>query len=481
MNTDSSCYGTPVFVCIFRSPAFFDLQKIDKSYPENGITDGVSRSIRLNLSSPSCCCFSCFMKAKSLFLLYAMIIGIAAGFGGVFLSLLLHGLQHLAFGYGHHLFDESETFLAGVSSASVTRRSIVLTVCGVLAGVGWWAMYRFGAPLVTIKTALRDDQARFPRMVTVVHACLQVMTVALGSPLGRETAPREIGALAAGLLTERCRLTGEDRRILIACGAGAGLAAVYNVPLAAVVFTLETLVCSFRQRVIIPVILSSGMATLVARWIMGNTVQYHIPLDDVSNALLGWALVCGPVLGAGAFVFRQLTSHGQAHAPRQGWLPVLTLLNFIGIAAVAVYFPQILGNGKGPAQISFDNQVTIGLALILLVLKVASVWSTLRCGARGGLLTPGIATGALLATVLGGLWNMLVTGSAIPLGGYAVVGAAGFLATSMQMPLTAIILMLELTHAHFEFVYPMVICVGGSVLMHKLCLIGMEASRRPTT
>lgn len=423
------------------------------------------------------------MKAKSFFLLYAMIIGIAAGFGGVFLSLLLHGLQHVAFGYGHHIFDDSETFLTGVSSASVIRRCSVLAGCGVLAGIGWWAMYRFGSPLVTIKAALRDEQSRFPRVVTTVHACLQVMTVALGSPLGRETAPREIGALAAGMLTDRYRISGEDRRILIACGAGAGLAAVYNVPLAAVVFTLETLLCSFRQRVIIPVIAACGMATLVARLLMGNTVQYHIPLNEVSNALLGWALVCGPIVGAGAFLFRQITAHGIAHAPRNGWLPVLTLLNFLGIAGVAVFFPQILGNGKGPAQISFDNQVTIGLALILLVLKVASVWSTLRCGAKGGLLTPGIASGALLATVLGGVWNILLPDSMMPLGGYAVVGAAGFLATSMQMPLTAIILMLELTHAHFEFIYPMVICVGGSVLMHKFCLASLDfwQRHRPST
>lgn len=406
------------------------------------------------------------MKINTLILLYAALIGFFAGVGGVCLSLLLHSLQHIAFGYGGHFLESHESFLMGVTSASPERRTLVLTAGGLLAGIGWWLLYRYGHPLVSIKQKIQSLDKPMPRFGTICHACLQVMTVALGSPLGRETAPREIGAMAADWLSCKRALTPEDKKILIACGAGAGLAAVYNVPFAAVVFTAETLLCTCRQRAIVPALISCGVATLMARLGLGNIVQYHMEQEQVSTPLLLWALICGPIIGLVAESFRLMMLNAKKHAARNYWLPVLTIINFVVIGFVAQHYPQILGNGKGPAQLTFDDQVTATLALILLVLKVASSWTTLRCGASGGLLTPGIASGALLAICLGTIWNHVAIAS-LPLGGCALIGATAFLSISMQMPMTAIILILELTHASWEFVYPMVIAGGGAVLVQK--------------
>jgi H+/Cl- antiporter ClcA len=127
-----------------------------------------------------------------------LLTGIGAGFGGMLLALLLHGIQHLAYGYSVTHAISSESFLEGVTDASPERRVLVLMMCGLVAGFGWWLLYRFGRPLVSIRQAVKSDDPRMPVLSTTVHALLQIVTVALGSPLGREVAPREIGSALAG-------------------------------------------------------------------------------------------------------------------------------------------------------------------------------------------------------------------------------------------------------------------------------------------
>ncbi|RAB79394.1 chloride channel protein, partial [Burkholderia multivorans] len=136
-----------------------------------------------------------------------------------------------AYGYGAAHLVGTESFLTGVTDADPLRRVAAMIVCGIVAGGGWWALYRYGQPLVGIRRAVQAADPRMPLVSTTMHALLQIVTVALGSPLGREVAPREIGALIAGRLAHRAGLTRDDCRLMVACGAGAGLAAVYNVPL----------------------------------------------------------------------------------------------------------------------------------------------------------------------------------------------------------------------------------------------------------
>lgn len=150
--------------------------------------------------------------------------GVLAGLGGMLLALLLHFIQHLAFGYSPDFIISNESFLQGVSEATRSRRLAVLVLCGAVAGFGWWALYRWGKPLVSIAAAVKSDQPRMPLVSTTLHALLQIITVALGSPLGREVAPREIGAVSASWLAGRFSLTVRETQIMIACGAGAGQA-----------------------------------------------------------------------------------------------------------------------------------------------------------------------------------------------------------------------------------------------------------------
>jgi len=390
--------------------------------------------------------------------------GVGAGLGGAALALLLHGVQHIAYGYSTAHLIGPESFLQGVSAASPERRLAVLAVCGLIAGAGWAALYRFGKPLVSIRKAVASSDPRMPVVSTVAHALLQIITVALGSPLGREVAPREIGSLVAGRIAARAGLSVDDCRLLVACGAGAGLAAVYNVPLGGAVFVIEVLLGTFAPRAIVAAIFTSTIAAVVA-WIgLGNEQQYVVPAFHSSMALIVWAALCGPLFGLAARCFVMLTSSARANAPRGSRLIVLSLLNFLVIGVLVGHFPQLAGNGKGAAALSFGGDVNISLAATLLVLKVSIEASSLRAGAEGGLLTPGLTNGALLAVVLAGAWNHLLPG--VPAGAAAIIGAGAFLAASMQMPLTAVVLIAEFTHANHDLLFPLMLAVGGSVAMY---------------
>ncbi|MFQ6345925.1 chloride channel protein [Pseudomonas sp. R11F] len=409
--------------------------------------------------------------------LVVVLTGIGAGLGGMCLALLLHGIQHLAYGYSLDSLVSHQTFLWGVTAATPERRLHVLMVCGLVAGLGWWTLYRYGRPLVSVKQAVSASLPIMPAKTTLAHAVLQIITVALGSPLGREVAPREVGALAATWLSQRARLTPEMHRLLVACGAGAGLAAVYNVPLGGAVFVLEVLVGAFSWPAALMALATSAIGAAVAWLGLGAEAQYVVPHFVLSPALIAWAVVCGPVFGVAAYGFTRLTGAARAHAAR-GWrLPVLALLNFSLIGGLAMLLPQILGNGKGPAQLGFDNELGIGLAAVLLVAKVLVTAASLRTGAEGGLLTPGLANGALLAIILGGAWSLMLPG--VPLGAFAIIGAAAFLAASMSMPLTAIVLVAEFTRIEHDFLVPIILAVIGSVCVSKLCQRWENTGKKP--
>ncbi|WP_454725209.1 MULTISPECIES: chloride channel protein [Cupriavidus] len=384
--------------------------------------------------------------------------GVAGGLVGLAVATLLHLVQHLAYGYGALA---SESFLQGVTQAAPLRRVAVLCLCGIVAGTGWWAVYRWCQPLRSIARAVQAE-AWLPPVATACHALLQVVTVALGSPLGREVAPRELAAMLAGALARRLDLPAVDARMLVACGAGAGLAAVYNVPLAGAVFVLEALLATAGRRAVLAALSTSCIAALVARAGLGNHPQYLVPHYAVTPALLAWTALAGPLLGVLGTVFTRWTSAARRHAATGGWLPLLCVLNFACIGLVATRFPALLGNGKGPAQVGFDGAFGAAAALGLLGLRALFTLTSLRAGAQGGLLTPALAIGALLSVALGEAWSLAWPGT--PPGAFALAGGAAFLGTTMRAPLTAAVLIAEFTRPGSAFLLPLALGVCGAWL-----------------
>jgi H+/Cl- antiporter ClcA len=268
-------------------------------------------------------------------------------------------------------------------------------------------------------------------------------------------------------LCARANLTPECTRIMIACGAGAGLAAVYNVPLGGTLFTLEVLLGTFSLPVSAAALATCVIATLVARLGLGNALQYSVPPLVISRAVIVWSLLVGPMIGAAAYLFVRATEAARARAPRDWRLVVWCFLVFPLIGLLAIPFPHLLGNGKGLAQAGFDNEVGLTLAATLLLLRVIVLVASLRAGAEGGLLTPGLSIGALLGIILGSFWNHVWPTQS--LAGFAIISGAAFLASSMKMPLTAIVLTVEFTGIGREFLVPLSLAVAGSVSTFHLC------------
>jgi CIC family chloride channel protein len=381
------------------------------------------------------------------------LVGVGAGVAGAAASLLLHGVEHVAYSY------TSGTLLDALTHTAPWRRVLALGVAGVIGGVGWWALHRWGRPVVSIASGIAGRT--MPILSTLIHVALQIVIVGLGASIGREVAPRELGALVAGCVSKWARLTDRQRRILVACGAGAGLAAVYHVPLGGAMFAVEILLLEFSPATIIPALATSGIATLVSGLVIPAKPFYVVgPVHD-SASLLVWAAIAGPVLGLGATAFSRLAQRAEAHRPRSAWIMVTMPVVFISVGVLSMVLPSILGNGRALAQTAFEANLPLTIIGVLFIAKAVATLATIASGAHGGTLTPSFAIGAAIGTMTGGLWLMWWPGSDV--WAFALVAAASFLAGSMAAPITALLLTLEFTGTGTEVIGPMVLAVAGSM------------------
>lgn len=391
-------------------------------------------------------------------LVVTVLVGVGSGISGLVVSLLLHGLEHLAFGYS------SGSFLDGVVAASPTRRVLALGIAGVVGAVGWWALRRRARPMVSVEASVAGEP--MPRLVTLANAGLQVVIVGLGASIGRELAPRELGALAAGWLSERAGLTARERRILVACGAGAGLAAVYDVPLGGAVFAIEILLAEISLATALPAIATAAIATLVAQLAVPAGPLYTLPPLSLTPSLLVWSVLAGPVVGFAALGFVAAARSAVIHRAPGNWILLAMPVAFLAVGFLSIAFPAILGNGRALGQVAFDGGVPLLLMAALFVAKAFATTATIYSGAAGGTLTPSLALGAALGTVLGGAWSLVWPGS--PVAAFAFVAAAAFLASSMRAPFTALILVLEFTGQGPALLAPTMIAIAGSVAVTYL-------------
>lgn len=384
--------------------------------------------------------------------------GVIGGLVGIVLTELMHFIQHTAYGYGAD--GAYISFREGVARASEGRRLGVLILCGMLAGGGWWLLKALGKPLIGIKAALKQPLQGLPFLTTVFHVLLQIITVGLGSPLGREVAPREMTAAFAFAGGRRLGLDEGEMRLLIACASGAGLAAVYNVPLASTLFILEAMLGVWTQQAA-AALLTSVIATAVARIGLGDVQQYHPANLAVNTSLLWFSAVIGPILGATAVYFRRSAEKFPFLKRDNPRIIPLAIALFALIGAIAVWFPEILGNGKAGNQLTFGGLTGWQYSLELTAVKWAVVLMALAAGAYGGLITPSMMLGSTISFAAAAAWNSVFP--EMPSESAAVVGAAVFLGVSLNMPLTAAVFVLELTYAPAALLMPLCTGMAGAV------------------
>jgi chloride channel protein, CIC family len=388
-----------------------------------------------------------------------LLTGVGAGIAAALLTTLLFAVQHRAWP-APHLLDAA-------AQAGPWRHVLILLGAGALTGAGQILLRRLASGnSIDITEAIQHFAGRLPALRTLGSAVLSVVVVGMGASLGREGAPKQAGAVIANALADRTMLSDEQRRLLVACGAGAGMAAAYGVPLGGALFAVEVLRGVLALRLILPALLSSAAAAGVA-WALAlpNEPTYAIPSFALSASVICFALVAGPILGVVSVGFVRLIEWADRHKPT-GLRRLFAPIGALGVlGALSIPFPQLLGNGKDIAELAFTGQVAPVSLLMLAVLRPLAAALCLGSGVPGGLFTPSLASGALLGGVLGTAWLWLWPG--VPAGLFAIVGAAALLAATTRGPVSSVILIMELTGRDRSFILPTVLAVVTATVVAR--------------
>ena len=385
------------------------------------------------------------------------IVGIAIGAAAGLLTLMLYQVERFALGYIENAHE------SGPFNVPAIRRAISVTVGAFIAAVIWWLLRTRTTTVPSVKKAVGG--ALMPIWQTIVHVLLQIFIVGTGMSIGREVAPRELGAMFGQRFARWVRLGVKDTRMLVAITAAAGLAGVYNAPLAGTFFAVEILLADVTLETVTLAFACSALASWVASLVKGTHTFYLI---GKANGLftpdyMVFALIAGLMLGVAGALFRRGSQWAEKNKPSGAgilWMmPLAGLLT--GVVAIAV--PQVMGNGRATAQLSFSSKADLAVIPVLLlsfVAKAIVTLMTIRSGASGGVLQPGIALGASGGAILGILWMQVFHTNSI--GMYALLGACALLAASQQAPLMAICLVMELADAPINLFVPIGLAVAVS-------------------
>ena len=419
--------------------------------------------------------------------LAALVTGVFSGLGAIALHYVLDFMQELTFGQaeGHHPMV--------TDGADPARRALILAALGPFVALVWYYLQSGGRRVVGVNSQIAGatEEDRTPSLwQQISHSVIQIVAVGAGSPVGKEVAPRELGALAAGRtsnLLERLGFVGADgapllgvreRSLLVAAGAASGLAAVYQVPIGGVVYLVEAMAVGLSLRSLYVGAVTVWTATVTANLVIVNEPTYPVPQLPLDATTLTVAALTGVVLTPLALGFRALSQRAEKLKAKDRSLLWRIPVAFALVAVVSLWLPEILGNGRLLTQHTFNEALAgglgagaVGYVAALTVAKAAVVVLSLRSGSYGGTLTPGLALGAAAAFCMAALvlWAFpglggVPGGASMVLYAAALTGTAAFLGVSMNAPLSALALLIGFTGQGASAWLPMAVAVGTAVL-----------------
>jgi len=366
-----------------------------------------------------------------------IVVGLLAGVAGLSTSVVLRFVEHLTY---HYHFG---SLLAGIAGSSPVRRALGPMVGAALAASGWWLLRRrTEVPQLTQTITCRG---RVPHLAWSVDALLQIVLVGSGASLGREGAPRQFAAALADLGTGWLRrLTPGDREILLACAAGAGLGAVYAVPVAGALFSVRLILDTWRPRALGAALISSSLAVAVGSAFTHDESVLDWPNPDLSFELTGQALILAPLALVVGLAFDRLMAAARPATPMRTWVLVPALAGAgLVMGVCSHWWPELPGNGRSILTVSLASGLTVAAAAVILVLKPLLTALFLRAGGAGGMLTPSLATGAAAGSLLVLTLNW-AAGTHLHGPTVSLAGAAGVLAVTQGSPIWAAVFVWEL-------------------------------------
>jgi H+/Cl- antiporter ClcA/CBS domain-containing protein len=403
-------------------------------------------------------------------MLLSVLIGGAAGLGVVF----FHYLIDLFNSSSHALIvDKIEGSLH--IQANWLLASVPI-LGGIVVGIMRWYWSDFGPNMNSMIAATQSGQKITPwrGLVKMVAAAVSLGT---GASLGPEGPSVEIGANLGMFLGQALHASQERQRLLLGAGAAAGIAAGFNAPIAGVFFALELVLgTTFATSAVSVVVLAAVVASLVAQIGLGAKPAFAIPVYEVKSLLeLPLYLLLGGLASVVSFAYTQTVDLAreafQGRVSYLSWLGKIPrcLTPVLGgaiVGIVALKFPQVTGIGYETIEAMLqDVQFSILLLVSILVIKMLMTAVSLGSGLVGGLFAPSMFLGATMGAIYGKSLVLLIPSLSSQIAAppaYAMVGMAAVLASSARAPLTAILLMFELTR-DYRIVLPVMACVGLSI------------------
>ena len=398
----------------------------------------------------------------------ALLVGAGAGLGAVFFRWLIQAVQTLSYiDLGTRLPHIHHLYLL-----------IIPAIGGAVYGPLIYCFAReakgHGVPEVMEAVALHGGRIR-PR-VAVIKSLASAICIGTGGSAGREGPIAQIGSALGSTLGQLLRLSDDRIRNLVACGAAGGIAATFNAPIAGAIFSLEIILGRIEVANFGAVVISSVTAAVVAHIFEGGAFAFAVPQYALNSP---WELALYTLLGMltaiGAVIFTRLLYASEDlwnHVPLPEYIkPILggILLGGIGIVAVknADGFPRVFGVGYGSIGDVLFGRLTTRVVLMLFILKLLATVLTLGAGGSGGIFAPSLFMGAMMGCAFGRIVHHLFPVITAPAGAYALVGMAAFFSGAAQAPVTAILILFEMT-GDYRIILPLMLATVISTLVARI-------------
>jgi CIC family chloride channel protein len=397
----------------------------------------------------------------------ALIVGIGAGLGAIAFRRLIEGVHILA-------WDGLGGLLEGIAPFQLL---IIPAVGGAIFGP---LVYRFareakghGVPEVMEAVALRGGRIR-PR-VAVVKALASAICIGTGGSVGREGPIAQIGSSLGSTIGQLFRLSDERVRNLVACGAAGGIAATFNAPIAGSIFALEVILGQLHAVYFGAVVISAVTADVVAHIIEGNLWAFVMPEYTLVSPweLLFYALL-GTLAALVAVAFTRLLYLSEDVWDRfrfpEYFKPVLggLLLGVVGIFTPKLGgYPRVFGVGYATINQALVGELALQVTLVLLFAKILATILTLGSGGSGGIFAPSLFVGAMLGEAFGQVVHAVFPAITAPVGAYAMVGMAAVFSGAAHAPVTAILILFEMT-GDYQIILPLMLATVISTLVSQL-------------
>ena len=395
----------------------------------------------------------------------AMIVGIGAGLGAVFFRWLIASMQTLSYGVLGNL-------LGGIKPYHLL---IIPALGGAIYGP---LIYKYareakghGVPEVMEAVALRGGRIR-PR-VAIVKSLASAICIGTGGSVGREGPIAQIGSALGSTIGQWLNLSNDRIRSLVACGAAGGIAATFNAPIAGSIFSLEVILGQFQATYFGAVVISAVTANVVAQAFEGSVRAFVIPeYILVSPWELLFYVLLGVIAAALGATFTRLLYASEdlfdkLPFPPEYFKPILggLLLGVIGLISFKIDgFPRVFGVGYDSIGDALFGKLALQVTFGLFVLKFLATVITLGSGGSGGIFAPSLFMGAMLGEAFGQIMNMLFPNITAPPGAYALVGMSVFFSSTAHAPITAVLILFEMTGDYLIILPLMLTTVIGTLV-----------------